>query len=166
MNIAVYGFMGVGKSTVGALLAEKLGLQVVDMDSEIEKRAGSKISEIFQNYGEPYFRELESELVKELAKTTDTVIACGGGTVADQDNAETLREASRMIYLTASIDEIVKRTSRDNTRPLLDVSDPENTAVKLFEARKPIYERYAEVTLDTTGLEPEHIVEQILEAIQ
>ncbi len=166
MNIAVYGFMGVGKTTVGALLGEKLGLPVVDMDAEIEQRVGSRISDIFEYYGEPYFRELESALVHELCKTDEIIIACGGGTVVDEENAEVLKAAARMVYLTASMDEIVKRTRGDDSRPLLDAQDSESGVIRLFEARKPIYERYAEVTVDTTGLEPQLIVEQILEALK
>jgi shikimate kinase len=165
LNVSVYGFMGVGKTTIGGLLAERLDYRFVDMDAEIERRVCKKITDIFADYGETYFRELESALVKELSKSDGLVIACGGGTVADASNAEALKVSSRMVYLTASMDEIIKRTTVDDTRPLLEVSDPESTALRLFEKRKPVYERYAEVTMDTTGQSPEMIVEEILEAL-
>ena len=166
MNIAVYGFMGVGKTTIGVLLAERLGYSFLDMDAEIERREGTKISTIFNEKGEPYFRKLESDLVQSLTKTDEQVIACGGGTVANRDNAEALKSVARMVYLTASITEIINRTKDDSNRPLLDVDDPRNTALLLFEKRKPIYERYAEVTIDTTGLAPKVVVDKILEELR
>ena len=165
MNIAVYGFMGVGKTTIGGLLAERLGYSFVDMDAEIEHIEGIKISSIFKEKGESYFRKLESELVQTLSNSDGQVIACGGGTVAYPENAEALSSSARMVYLTASIDEIIKRTKDDDTRPLLIVDDPRNAALALLEKRKPIYERYAEATIDTTGLSPNIVVDKILEAI-
>lgn len=166
MNIALYGFMGVGKTTVGRLLAERLGYGFVDMDIEIEKDTGMSISDIFRIHGEPRFRQLEAELVQELVKRDRLVIACGGGVVADQLKAETLKGSSRMVYLTASLDEIVKRTSADNSRPLLDVESPAEKASSLYEARKPIYTRYADVTVDTTDKTPVEVVEAILEELK
>ena len=166
MNIAVYGVMGVGKTTIGLLLADRLGYSFVDMDAEIEEREGTKISTIFKEKGEPYFRKLESELVQTLSKSDGQVIACGGGTVANPMNAETLSTSARMVYLTASIEEIINRTKDDDTRPLLDVDDPKNTVLLLLMKRKPVYERYAEVTIDTTGLSPSVVVDKILEGLK
>ena len=165
MNIALYGFMGVGKTTVGTLLAKQLGYGFVDMDVEIEKNTGMPISEIFRIKGEAKFRELESQLVDELSQKDGLVIACGGGVVADAAKAEKLRATSRMVYLTASLDEIVRRTSVDNNRPLLDVFDPVETASKLLAKREPVYMKYAEITVDTTGKTPEKVVSTILEAL-
>lgn len=166
MNIAVYGFMGVGKTTIGELLAEKLGYRFMDMDAEIEQKEGAKISTIFKEQGEQYFRQLESELIRELAELDELVIACGGGAVVDPLNAETLSASASVVYLTASVEEIINRTRDDDTRPLLAVENPEKAASVLLEKRKPIYERYAEVTVDTTGLTPEKVVETILEALK
>ena len=166
MNIAVYGFMGVGKTTIGRLLAERLGYGFIDMDEEIEKRTGTSISEIFGIQGEQKFRLLESELVKELAEKDNLVIACGGGAIANRENAETMRRSSRMVYLTASIPEIIKRTRRNNDRPLLDVSDPVQTASFLLEKREPIYREFSEIKIDTTDRTPVEVVEQILEELR
>jgi shikimate kinase len=157
--------MGVGKTTVGKLLAEKLCYGFIDMDAMIEKNEGVSISDIFRLHGEPRFRQIEAELVKKLSKQDGLVIACGGGAVADPVNAEMLRSSSRMVYLTASMDEIVKRTSVDNSRPLLNVESPAEEASRLYEARKPIYTRYADVSVDTTRKTPGEVVAAILEEL-
>ena len=166
MNIAVYGFMGVGKSTIGKLLAERLGYDFIDMDTEIEKREETTISEIFRVQGEPRFRDLETTLIKELSQQDGLVIACGGGAIANTENAEVLGKASRMVYLTATIEEIIERTNHDNTRPLLEVENPVTIASELIERRKPVYTKYAEITIDTTGKTPDEVVEMVLEAIR
>jgi shikimate kinase len=158
--------MGVGKTTIGSLLAEKIGYTFIDMDNEIEQREGISISEIFSKYGESRFRELESELVTELSKTNGLVIACGGGTLAFPKNAKKLMNMAVFVYLTASIQEVINRTSINTTRPLLAVPDPHTTALELFNRRRPTYERYAEITINTTGKTPELIVSEIMEALK
>ena len=161
MNVAVYGFMGVGKTTSGALLAEALGYEFIDMDDEIERRTGKTIPEIFMDDGETRFRELERDLVRELSGKDGYVIGCGGGALADLVNAEALRESSTLVYLTASVDEILERTGKEDHRPLLKVDDPRKTVEELIAKRKSVYERYAEVTIDTTGKTPEDVTDEI-----
>ena len=161
MNIAVYGFMGVGKTTAGELLAEALGYKFIDMDDEIEKRTGKTIPKIFRDDGELRFRELERDLVMELSGKEGYVIGCGGGALTDLVNAEALRESSTLVYLTASVDEILERTGQESHRPLLKVDDPRKTVEYLIKKRRPVYERYAEIEVDTTGKTPEAVVEEI-----
>ncbi len=161
MNIAVYGFMGVGKTTSGAILAEALGYRFIDMDAEIEKRTGKTIPEIFSEDGEPRFREHERDLVRELSRKNGYVIGCGGGALADLVNAEALRESSTLVYLTANVDEILERTGKEHHRPLLRVDDPRKTVEALIKKREPLYERYAEIKIDTTGKSPEAVAEEI-----
>ena len=161
MNIAVYGFMGVGKTTAGELLAEALGYKFIDMDDEIEKRTGKTIPKIFRDDGELRFRELERDLVMELSGKEGYVIGCGGGALTDLVNAEALRESSILVYLTASVDEILERTGQESHRPLLKVDDPRKTVEDLIKKRRPVYERYAEIEVDTTGKTPEAVVEEI-----
>ncbi|MBT3285079.1 shikimate kinase [Candidatus Bathyarchaeota archaeon] len=161
MNVAVYGFMGVGKTTSGALLAEALGYEFIDMDEEIEKRTGKTIPEIFSEDGETRFRELERDLVMELAGKNGYVIGCGGGALADLVNAEALRETSTLVYLTASVDEILDRTGKESHRPLLKVDDPQKTVEDLIKKRSPVYERYAEIEIDTTGKSAEAVAQEI-----
>jgi len=166
MNIALYGFMGVGKTTIGRILAEKLGYDFIDVDTEIERETGKSINEIFQLHGEAFFRKLESDIIRELSNKDRLVIACGGGAVTNIENAETLQKSSKMIYLTASIDEIVDRTKGESTRPLLNVANPVEAASELYENRKPIYVRYADLEVDTTDKTIEEVVALVLERIR
>ncbi len=166
MNIALYGFMGVGKSTTGAHLARSLGYEFIDMDAEIERREGKTILEIFRDDGEPKFRELERDLVTDLSKREDTVIGCGGGALVDLVNAEKLRETSTLVYLTASVDTILERTGRRNTRPLLNVENPREKVEELLGMRRTIYERWAEITINTTGKTQSQVAEEIREKMK
>lgn len=166
MNIALYGFMGVGKTTVGKLLAERLGYTFIDMDDEIEKTAGMSVSEIFTRLGEPSFRQMESKLIEELSRKDGYVIACGGGAIANPYNAERLSASAGMVYLTAEVDEIIKRTSGDNSRPLLNVPNPHEVVSNLLADRALTYKKYAEIIVDTTGFSPEEVVSAIVEAIR
>ena len=161
MNVAVYGFMGVGKTTSGALLAEDLGYEFIDMDDEIERRTGKTIPEIFMDDGEARFRELERDLVRELSGKDGYVIGCGGGALADLVNTEALRVSSTLVYLTASVDEILERTGKESHRPLLKVDDPRKTIEELIAKRRPVYERYAEVTIDTTDKTSKEVADEI-----
>lgn len=158
--------MGVGKTTAGVQLARSLGYDFIDMDAEIERREGKSILEIFRDYGETKFRELERDLVTDLSKREDTVIGCGGGALVDLVNAEKLRETSTLVYLTASVDAILERTGKRNNRPLLNVDNPRKKVVELLETRRNIYERYAEITINTTGKTPSQVAEEIREEMK
>ena len=119
MNVALFGFMGVGKSAVGKMLAEKLGLSFVDLDEEIVSRTGRSIESIFQEDGEERFRELERAVTKEYSALDGQVIACGGGTVIDPENLENLRRSSRMVLLTAEAEVILERVEAEGgVRPV------------------------------------------------
>lgn len=166
MNIALYGFMGVGKTSTGKHLARSLGYEFVDMDDEIERREGRTILEIFKEDGEPKFRELERDLVTDLSNRENTVIGCGGGALVDLVNAEKLRESSTLVYLTASVETILERTSRRNTRPLLNVKNPREKVEELLGMRKTIYERWAEITINTNDKSPSQVAEEIRESLK
>ena len=163
LNVALYGFMGVGKSTVGKALSERLGYGFVDMDEMIERRAGVKIKDMFAAEGEKGFRALEKEVAKEVAKKDRHVIACGGGAVLDPENAEALRSNSVLVLLTASIDEIVERTRDSDERPLLNVDDAQAEA--LLRERMPLYLESADLVIDTTGASPTQLAAEIVAAL-
>jgi shikimate kinase len=162
-NIALIGFMGTGKTAVGKLLAKKLGREFIELDALIESKAGKSIPEIFQQDGEIAFREREIEATKEVAEKENAVIACGGGIVLNQINIDRLRVNSAIVYLTASPEAILKRTSSDSDeRPLLVAEDKAAKVDALLKSRKPFYERAADMTVDTSKLGVAEVVEQIL----
>ena len=166
-NIALIGFMGTGKTAVGKALAEKLGKKFVELDPLIEQKAGKTIPEIFKQDGEIAFRELEIEVTKEVARGKNQVIACGGGVVLNKINIDRLRNESIIVYLTASPQIILKRTSNDaEERPLLKVANPALTIQELLTFRKPFYERAADIKINTSKLDVDTVVEQIINKLK
>ena len=166
-NIALIGFMGVGKTAVGEVLAKKLNRKFVELDLLIERKAGKSIPEIFQQDGEVAFRELEIEVTREIAREKYLVIACGGGVVLNRINIDRLREESRIVYLTASPRVILKRISGDGgERPLLKGDNPSSTIQGLLRFRKPFYERATDIKIDTSRLDIESVVEQIISRLK
>ena len=166
-NIALTGFMGTGKTVVGQALAEKLDKKFIELDWLIEEKAGKSIPEIFQEDGEVAFRELEIEATREVAGGRNLVIACGGGIVLNRINIDRLRESSRIVYLTASPKTILKRTSGEpGQRPLLEVDNPTLTIRELLKFRKPLYQRAAEITINTTKLGIDAVAEEIIDKLR
>lgn len=162
-NIALIGFMGAGKTAVGRVLAEKLNKKLIELDSLIEYRAGKSIALIFQENSEIAFRELEIDVTKEVATGKNQVIACGGGVVLNKINIDRLKEESMVVYLTASPDVILQRVSADNSvRPLLKKSNKATAIKELIAFRQPLYERAADIKIDTSKLDIEAVAQQII----
>ena len=162
-NIALIGFMGAGKTAVGKLLAEKLNKKLIELDSLIELKAEKPIARIFKEDGEIAFRQLEIEATKEVAGNKNQVIACGGGIVLNKINIDRLKEEGIVIYLTAPPEVIWQRVSADNTvRPLLENNNKTLTIRELLKFREPFYERAADIKIDTSKLDIEAIIEQII----
>ncbi len=161
-NISLIGFMGVGKTAVGQALAEKLGKEFVELDALIAQKAGKSIPEIFQEDGEIRFRELEIEVVKEVADRKNLVIACGGGVVLNTINIDRLKKESVIVLLTASLGVILKRTLHEGGRPLLEGQTKAADIKALMVFRKPFYERAADITIDTSKLNINAVVEEIV----
>jgi len=163
MNIALFGFMGVGKTEVGRLVAERLGLAFVDLDDMVINRAGKSVAAIFEEDGEPRFRELERVVVEKVSARNGQVIACGGGTVLNPENLKKLRNSSTMILLTADPETILRRVEGDgNSRPLLNASDRLERIRNLLSLRHRSYLEAADVVIDTSHRTPEEVVEDIL----
>jgi len=157
--IYLLGFMGSGKSTVGPLLAQGLGWPFIDLDQVIAAGQGLTIREIFEQAGEPFFRQLEQAALTEMARTEPAVIALGGGTFVQPANVELVRESGGIaIWLDCSADELRRRCTGMTNRPLF--RDAESFA-KLLEERLPYYQR-ADYRLSTESQSPEEIVESIL----
>ncbi|MGC9316960.1 MAG: 3-dehydroquinate synthase [Armatimonadota bacterium] len=159
--IAITGFMATGKTTVGRLVAERLGLGHVDTDEMIERTAGREIAEIFASDGEKHFRDLESVALQEALSEQGRVVSTGGGMLLRDSNVEALREAGPIICLTAEPEEILQRTAGDETRPLLQVADPAKRVAELLDARREAYGR-ADYHVETTGRSAEDVCERVL----
>lgn len=157
------GSPGSGKSTVGEALAERLGADLLCTDTEIEKRAGKPIGDIFVEDGEEHFRALEREVVAEGLRAWEGVIAVGGGAVLSEDTQRDL-EGHHVVYLHVEFSEAAKRVGMDVARPLL-VGNPRTRLRQLLNERLPVYERLATVTVETTGYHPEEIVDAVLPSL-
>jgi shikimate kinase len=138
-NVALIGFMGTGKSSVGRMLASQLHFDFVDTDDLLERRAGRKIKEIFAQDGEPRFRQMERDLVEEMIDWRSRVIATGGGLGANEANLTSLKQHSLVVCLWASPDEIWQRVRRQSHRPLLQDPDPLGKIQSLLAVRRPFY---------------------------
>ncbi len=153
MMIVLVGFMGAGKSTVGRLLAEELDLPFVDTDLVVQKRAGATIPGIFASGGEEAFRSLEREVVAEVLAGPPSVVALGGGAVTDTETRSDLTDAL-VVYLDTSFASVLERVDlEEGDRPLLGVGDPS----ELFRGRRGVYERAADVVIETDMKEPKHV---------
>ncbi len=148
MNIVLCGFMGCGKSTVGRLVAQRMQLEFVDMDSYIERQAGCTVSEIFARDGEAAFRALETRCAWELSARDGLVIATGGGAVMNPENVQALRSGGVLILLQISPETVLYRLRNNNTRPLLQRPDKEAAVRELMEQRRERYLAAASVVVD------------------
>ena len=161
-NVVLTGFMGTGKTSLGKLLATRLGRPFVDIDKKIEAEQKLSIPKIFERFGEEHFRELERAAVRELSERRGLVIATGGGTVKDEENLRLLKNSGVLICLTTEPEEIFSRTARRGERPVLDGGGNERleTIKKLLAERKKFYDR-ADYQVDTTEWSPLQIIDDI-----
>ena len=160
-NIVLVGFMGTGKTMVGKLLATQLKRQRLCLDDMIEWKVGKPIAKIFQEDGEKFFREVESEIVKAASHDKNVVIDAGGGVVIDMNNIKHLKERGIVICLIARPEVIYERTKGSIHRPLLNAPDPVSSIRELLSKREEYYRR-ADYTVDTSDISPEEIVSKIL----
>jgi shikimate kinase len=159
-NIILTGFMGTGKTAVGRELARLLQMRLVDVDAEIERSRDMKIADIFKDFGEPYFRDLETEMIRALSEQKNIVISTGGGAVLREENMAVLRETGTIFCLYADPQTILARTGESKDRPLLNVEDPLAKIKELLMLRMPFYEK-AGIMIDTNGKTPLQVAEEI-----
>ncbi|PZT69963.1 shikimate kinase [Streptomyces sp. SW4] len=162
--LVLVGPMGVGKSTVGWLLAERLGAGYRDTDDDIVAEQGRTIAEIFVDEGEAAFRAVEKRAVHRALAEHDGVLALGGGAVLDADT-RALLAGQRVVYLSMDVEEAVRRTGLNAARPLLAVN-PRKQWRELMEARRHLYEEVATVVVATDGRTPEEVTEAALDALE
>jgi shikimate kinase len=158
-RVILIGFMGSGKSTVGRILADRLGWDLADTDALIEARAGSPVKDIFRDLGERTFREREAEVMAALRGRTRLVVATGGGAPAQERNREFFSGAVAVFHLRVSLRVMRGRTGNDRQRPLLALGEDELQT--LYESRRPLYESLG-TTVETDGRTPEQVAEEIL----
>ena len=163
-NVILVGFMGAGKSSVGRLLARRLGRCFVETDDMITAREGRSIPEIFAERGEAYFRALEEEMVRLLALKSGHVIATGGGLPCRDGRPEALRALGTVVWLTGDLDALHERARRAGERPML-AGRGRDEVEALYRAREPYY-RQADITVDTTGINPDQVVSKLLIALR
>ena len=163
--IVLVGLMGAGKSTVGKRLAKRLGIPFVDADEEIERAADHTISEIFDRFGEPAFRDGERRVIARLIEGGPKVLATGGGAFMHGATRALILERCIAIWLDADIDTLAERVSRRDTRPLLRGRDPKTTLAELAERRNPFYAQ-AHLRVPTAPVPHEDVVDRVLSAIR
>lgn len=160
-TVVFVGLMGVGKTCIGRRLAQRLELPFIDADREIEEAAGCTIPEIFERHGETYFREGERRVILRLLDNPPHVLSTGGGAVMDPQTRARIRERAVSVWLRADLDLMMKRVSRRNDRPLLQVADPRARLQELMTARYPFYAE-ADITVDSVDGPPEVTLERVM----
>ena len=162
-NIILIGFMGCGKTTFGTWIAKNKKMDFCDTDALIVEKEKKSINDIFSENGEPYFRELETEIVKDLIKSRhNTVVSVGGGLPLKSENRELLKKLGTVVYLRTSVEELTKRLAGDTTRPLLAGGNIREKITHLMDMRLSDYLDAAEVIIDTDGRSFNEMYENIL----
>ena len=165
-NIFLIGFMGSGKSTISKYMKKTYGMEVAEMDHLIEQRENLSISEIFRIHGEEYFRSLETNLLVEIQKRTNTVVSCGGGVPMRACNVREMKKNGRVVLLTASPETILERVKNSHDRTLLEDQKDVDYISELMEKRREKYEEAADVKIETDQKDMQSICEEIIKKLQ
>ena len=158
--------MGAGKSTVGKQLAKALVRDFYDTDKEIERRTGVSISWIFEMEGESGFRQREQKVLDELSQLKNIVLATGGGIVLPEENRRMLRSRGYVVYLSTSIEQLLRRTNKDKNRPLLQTDNPRETVKALMAERTPLYQGVADIELRTGEQSIQYVVSGLVNQLE
>jgi shikimate kinase len=164
MNLALIGFMGTGKTTIGKLIASQLQREFYDSDELIEKTSKLSITDIFALKGEQFFREIESQIIADLSIMNDIVISCGGGVVLNQKNIEKLRKNAILINLTASPETIYERVKNDSNRPIIKSDNILNKIKSLLEQRQNFYKN-SDFSFETDSIMPQDLASLIIKTV-
>ena len=161
-NIFLIGFMGAGKSTLAGCLHEMYGMEIVEMDAVIEEREGMRISDIFDKYGEEYFRARETELLTEMERRANVVVSCGGGVPMREQNVREMKKSGPVVLLTARPETILERVKDSHDRPLLENNKTAAFISGLMEKRREKYEAAADIFLETDGRTAPELCQELL----
>ena len=165
-NIFLIGFMGAGKSTISDYLKNVLAMDVVEMDQCIVERQGMSISDIFETYGEEYFRELETNLLIEMQSRSNVVVSCGGGVPMRERNVVEMKKNGRVVLLTAKPETILERVKDNHDRPLLENNKNVSFIADLLEKRRAKYEAAADIVVETDGKSELEICEELIHRLR
>ena len=161
-NIFLIGFMGVGKSTISSALESTFAMDVIEMDEIIAKQNGMSISEIFELHGEEYFRNEETELLRESRSKKNMIVSCGGGVPMREVNVQEMKKSGKVVLLTAKPETILERVKGNHDRPLLENNKNVDYITELMEKRRPAYEAAADIVISTDGKTAYEICEEII----
>ncbi len=165
-NIVLVGPMGSGKTTIGRKLSQTLDLDFYDSDYEIINNTGVSIDHIFDVEGEEGFRVREHEILKMLCIMPNIVLATGGGSVLLDKNREIIKQAGMVVYLSSSVDQILRRTSKSKTRPLLEKSSNRRKTIEdIVKARDPLYKEVAKLIINTNGKKLNEVIDEIIKGV-
>ena len=165
-NIVLIGFMGAGKSTISDFLKTVFAMDVVEMDQIIAEREGMSISDIFETYGEEYFRNLETELLIEMQSRKNVVISCGGGVPMRERNVVEMKKNGRVVLLTAKPETILNRVKDNHDRPLLEGNKNVDFIAELMEKRREKYEAASDIVIETDGKDRLEICEELVHSLR
>jgi shikimate kinase len=164
-NIFLIGFMGAGKSTIARELQKRLGMNLVEMDARIVEEQGMSINDIFAQYGETHFRDIESQLILTIGDEGSTVVSCGGGVVLRPQNTEYMKKSGKVVYLKTSPETIFERVRYSTDRPILNGNMNVEYIAGLLEKRRPLYEGAADITVVTDNRSCEEICSEIIQLL-
>lgn len=165
-HIYLIGFMGTGKTTISHKLQEMTGAKEVDMDAWIVKKNDMSINDMFDKFGETYFRDRETDAVREIAGTAPAIVSCGGGAVLRQENTQMMKNSGRIVLLTATPETVYERVKNSTDRPLLNGHMNVEYIASLMEKRRELYAGACDISVATDGKTPSQIAEEILEAVR
>lgn len=165
-NIVLIGFMGAGKSTIAGMMHEAFSMEVIEMDQVIADQQGMSIPEIFEKYGEEYFRDLETNLLIDMQDRQNVIISCGGGVALRERNVKEMKRNGKVVFLTASPETILERVKDDNDRPLLNGHKNVEYISRMMETRRPKYEAAADFIISTDGKSSYDICREIVSELQ
>ena len=162
MNIALIGYRGTGKSTIGRLVAESTDLELANLDALIIEKAGMSIPMIVENYGWDQFRDIETQVLEETVEKDNLLLDCGGGIIIRPENREILLRTAEVFWLTASVETIARRISDDNQRPSLTGKSFVEEIAEVLKEREPLYRRSSAHVIDTDAMDAKEAARRIL----